>query len=245
MRVPMFIILSSTAIALSGCGQINTTSRSTTVSGVASSSDYTNYVPVSSGSTNTGTGNTGTGNSSPVSGATSSSAPTISSAVDNGSSNTLGIGSNITFEAPFQADATLTYQWYKNGSIISGATSAEYSLSSIQSTDYAAYTVKASNSMGSLTSAAFVVNPVLMLATLGSHDCNGSQCWNDATTADKVCKIRYGSQSVIYNPYAYGPAAMKWTTQFCTWNGSDWNCQSNCTWNCSAYNVLGYVYCFK
>jgi hypothetical protein len=144
------------------------------------------------------------------------------------------------------ADASLTFQWYKNGSKISGATSSEYTLSSIAASDYAYYTVKATNSNGSVTSAPFYVNPILMYATLGSHDCNGSQCWNDSTTADKVCKMRFGDQSVIYNPYAYGASGIKWTTNYCTWTGSAWSCQSNCNiYNCTGYNVLGFVYCLK
>jgi hypothetical protein len=242
----MILLLSSAAIDLSACGQINNTTRTATVSGV-SSSDATNYVPApisgSSGSTTTTTPTTGSTN---VSGATSSSPPTISSSSDNGGSNTLGIGSSITFVAPFQADATLTFQWYKNGSKISGATSSDYTLSSIAASDYAYYTVKATNSMGSVTSSPFYVNPILMYATLGSHDCNGSQCWNDATTADKVCKMRFGSQSVIYNQYAFGASGIKWTTNYCTWNGTSWSCQSNCNiYNCTGYNVLGYVYCMQ
>ncbi len=240
MRVPMIAILSFAVIVFSACGQISNTTPATTVQGV-SSSGASNYIPADSTSPTSST----TGSGSAVSGLTSSVAPTLLSSADNGGSNTLGIGSNITFVAPFQADATLTYQWYKNGSKISGATDMEYSLSSIKSSDYAYYTVKATNSLGSLTSAPFIVNPILMLATLGSHDCNGSQCWNDATTADKVCKMRFGDQSVIYSPYAYGASGIKWTTQFCTWNGSDWSCQSNCKSSCGAYNVLGYVYCFQ
>jgi hypothetical protein len=175
----------------------------------------------------------------------SSSPPTLADGVDNSSNNLLGIGSNITFVAPFQADATLTYQWYKDGSKISGATGSEFSLSSIKSTDYGIYKVQASNSMGSAMSGAFVLTPILMLATLGSHDCGGYQCWNDAATADMVCKLRYGGQSVIYSPVAYGSSGIKWTTQFCRWTGSGWDCKSNCTSDCFALNVLGYVYCYK
>lgn len=246
MRVPMIVILSSAAIALSSCGQINNTSRvGATVSEVttSTSSGSSNYVPAT---TTTNTTTITTGSSSTVNGATSSQPPTLLSAADNGGSNTLGIGSNITFVAPFQPDSTITYQWYKNGTKISGATSDQFSLSSIQASDYGYYQVTATNGMGALTSGAFYVNPILMYATLGSHDCNGSQCWNDATTADKVCKMRFGSQSVIYNQYAYGPSGIKWTTNYCTWNGSTWNCQSGCNiYNCSAYNVLGYVYCLQ
>jgi hypothetical protein len=119
-------------------------------------------------------------------------------------------------------------------------------VSSITSTDYGYYQVKATNSLGSVTSSPFYLNPIIMYATLGSHDCNGSQCWNDATTAAKVCKMRCGDQSVIYNQNAYGSFGVKWTTNYCTWTGSTWSCQSNCNiYGCTGYNVLGYVYCLQ
>jgi hypothetical protein len=119
-------------------------------------------------------------------------------------------------------------------------------VSSITSTDYGYYQVKATNSLGSVTSSPFYLNPIIMYATLGSHDCNGSQCWNDATTAAKVCKMRFGDQSVIYNQNAYGSFGVKWTTNYCTWTGSTWSCQSNCNiYGCTGYNVLGYVYCLQ
>jgi hypothetical protein len=240
MRVQKIFILSSMAIALSSCGQINNIPKTSTSSATSTSDLSSIYSPATSTTTTTTTDG-----SSAISGSTSSAAPTIASSATNGSTNTVGMGSNITFEAPFQPDSSITYQWYKNGNPINGATSAEYSLSSIAAADYAVYTVKATNSMGSTTSAGFYVNPIVVLSTLGSHDCNGSQCWNDSVTADQVCKLRNGSQSVIANQYAYGPAYVKWTTSFCQWTGSAWSCQSDCTYNCSGYNVLGYVYCYQ
>jgi hypothetical protein len=236
----LILLLSSAAMLLSACGQINTSSRNATISGV-SSNDASNYIPVSASPTPSPS----TSTISPISGISSSQAPTLSNTLDNGGSNTLSIGSNISFVAPFQPDSTLVFQWYKNGSAISGANQTEFSLISIKASDYGSYTVKASNPQGSLTSAAFTINPILMLATLGSHDCNGSQCWNDGTTADKVCKIRFGSQSVMYGTNTFGPAGVKWTTDYCAWNGSDWTCQHGCTFSCSGFNVLGYVYCLQ
>jgi hypothetical protein len=60
------------------------------------------------------------------------------------------------------ADGTtpFAYQWFKNGSAISGATSATYTLAPAAPTDSGTYTVVVSNSAGSATSdnAALTVN---------------------------------------------------------------------------------------
>ena len=53
--------------------------------------------------------------------------------------------------------APLAYQWYKNGTPISGATADSYGLAGAQSGDAASYSVVVSNSVGSVTSAAAVV----------------------------------------------------------------------------------------
>ena len=45
-----------------------------------------------------------------------------------------------------------TYRWYKNGSLISGATATNYSIGSVALTDIANYTVVVSNAAGSVTS---------------------------------------------------------------------------------------------
>ena len=58
---------------------------------------------------------------------------------------------------PVQAQAstaadTLTYQWYKDGVAISGATSSSYTIKSVKASDAGKYTVTVSNSVGSVTS---------------------------------------------------------------------------------------------
>lgn len=55
------------------------------------------------------------------------------------------------FEASVLAEG-LTYQWYKNGKAILGATEASYSVNSVTESDYAEYTVVVSNENGETTS---------------------------------------------------------------------------------------------
>ena len=48
---------------------------------------------------------------------------------------------------------TLSYQWLKNGSDISGATSNSFTITNVQTNDQAVYSVKVTNAGGSVTSA--------------------------------------------------------------------------------------------
>tara|TARA_R110001592_G_scaffold38315_2_gene126489 strand:- start:30962 stop:31963 length:1002 start_codon:yes stop_codon:yes gene_type:complete len=67
-----------------------------------------------------------------------------------------GITVNESDSASFSVQATgdgeITYQWLKNGEIISGADSASYSLSAVSTNDAAGYSVIVSNSEGPVVS---------------------------------------------------------------------------------------------
>ena len=56
--------------------------------------------------------------------------------------------------------ANLTYQWLENGTAISGATSATYSIPSVVSTSGGDYSVTVSNAFGSVTSTAATLIPL-------------------------------------------------------------------------------------
>jgi len=62
-------------------------------------------------------------------------------------------GGSVQFAVVATGTPTPTYQWYFNGSAISGATAATLSLSGVQSTNAGNYTVVITNSAGSVTSA--------------------------------------------------------------------------------------------
>ena len=68
------------------------------------------------------------------------------------SSQTVNQGANVTFTVAATGTAPLSYQWRKNGTSISGATGTSYSLSNVQSSNAATYTVLVSNVAGSATS---------------------------------------------------------------------------------------------
>jgi hypothetical protein len=70
-------------------------------------------------------------------------------------SQTVTAGQTATFTVVATGTATLTYQWQKNGTAISGASSASFSTPPTTSADNGAkFTVVVSNSLGSATSAA-------------------------------------------------------------------------------------------
>jgi hypothetical protein len=66
---------------------------------------------------------------------------------------TVPVGQTATFTVTATGTGTLAYQWYKNGTAVSGATSASYTTPAAASTDSGAiYTVTVTNASGSVTS---------------------------------------------------------------------------------------------
>ncbi len=69
-------------------------------------------------------------------------------------SATVLASSNVSFTVSASGTAPLSYQWFKNGVAISGATSATFSLANVSVADAANYTATVTNAVGSATSAA-------------------------------------------------------------------------------------------
>ena len=77
------------------------------------------------------------------------SAPTITTQPQ---SQTVTAGANVQFSVTASGKPAPTYQWYFNGTAISGATNSSFSLTSTQLTNAGDYTVTVSNASGSVTS---------------------------------------------------------------------------------------------
>jgi len=87
--------------------------------------------------------------------ASTSSAPVINTPPRGTSA---GVGGSATFSVFASGAAPLNYQWYRNGTTISGATSSSYTVGSVAlSDDGASFTVRVSNSAGSVTSSPAVL----------------------------------------------------------------------------------------
>ena len=82
-------------------------------------------------------------------------------------SQTIRTGSPVTFSVVAIGSAPLSYQWYKNGGVIAGATAASYMIASVVPGDAASYTCTVSNlSSSTATSSAAVLT--VTTAHLGS-----------------------------------------------------------------------------
>jgi uncharacterized repeat protein (TIGR01451 family) len=68
-------------------------------------------------------------------------------------SQTVPINNSVTFSVTASSLTTLSYQWLKNASDISGATSNSFTITNVQTNDQAVYSVKVTNAGGSVTSA--------------------------------------------------------------------------------------------
>ena len=77
-------------------------------------------------------------------------------------SQTVSAGDSVAFSVVATGRATLTYQWYRNGGAVNGATAGSLDLAGAQSGDAGNYTVTVTNALGSATSnpATLTVNGV-------------------------------------------------------------------------------------
>jgi hypothetical protein len=88
-------------------------------------------------------------------------------------------GQTLTLSASFSSTAPLSYQWFKDGQPIPGATSASYVLTGTQPKDAGTYHVVASNAAGSVSSAPITITidrppAAVYLGIIGSHGTNGT-----------------------------------------------------------------------
>jgi pectate lyase len=110
----------------------------------AQTSDAGNYTATVSNSAGSATSNvaTLTVNSTPV-------APTITAQP---ASQSVPVGGTASFSVTASGSTPLAYQWRKDGANITGATSSTFSITNVQTTDAAGYSVTVTNSAGTATS---------------------------------------------------------------------------------------------
>jgi hypothetical protein len=130
----------------------------TVISGATSSTFTLNAVQISDAATFTAvaTNSAGSATSSGavLTVATSTVAPVITTQP---ASQSVLPGANVTFTVAASGTPTPTFQWKKNGTVISGATSSTYTLNAVQGSTAGTYTAVATNSAGSATSAGAVL----------------------------------------------------------------------------------------
>jgi pectate lyase len=125
-------------------------------------------------------------------------APTITTQP---ASQTVTVGSSVTFSVVASGTAPLSYQWKFNSANISGATSSSYTIASAQTNNAGSYTVTVTNVAGSVTSSA---------ATL---TVNSSPVAPTITTQPASQSVTAGS-SVTFSVVASGTAPLRYQWKF-------------------------------
>jgi hypothetical protein len=120
-------------------------------------------------------------------------------------SQSVPAGSTASFMVACSGSATISFQWQKNGTSISGATGTTFSLSNVQSSDAATYTCVVANYMGSTTSSGAVL-------TLGSS--SGAPTITSSTTATDMVGTPFSYHILATNtPTSYGATGLpSWLT---------------------------------
>jgi Bacterial Ig domain/Immunoglobulin domain/Purple acid Phosphatase, N-terminal domain/Immunoglobulin I-set domain len=123
---------------------------------------------------------------------TVSAAPVAPSITTQPASQTLTAGQTASFSVAAMGTAPLTYQWKKNGTVISGATSSSYTTPATTSSDNGAqFTVVVSNSAGSATSsvATLTVNAATPPSVAITSPTNGSTQSGTITVAGTASDV--------------------------------------------------------
>ena len=141
-------------------------------------------------------------------------APVITTAP---ASQSVVAGSNVTFTVAASGTSPLSYQWYNGSTAISGATSSTLTLSGVASANAGNYSVKVSNSSGSILSTGFsltvgaVPNPgrLINLSVLtslsgpGDNFTFGFTVGGAGTSGNKPMLMRAGGPSLTqFNGYS-------------------------------------------
>src|SRR5216684_1668246 len=149
---------SGATVTLSGAASATTTADSSgayTLTGLVSGS-YT-ITPSNTGYTFTPASQNATVSTGNVTGVnfTANAAPVAPTITTQPASQAVTAGQNASFSVAATGTAPLSYQWNKNGTAISGATSSSYTTPATTSSDNGAqFTVMISNTAGSVTSSA-------------------------------------------------------------------------------------------
>ncbi len=110
-------------------------------------------------------------------------APTVTSHPSN---QTVMAGQTATFTVTATGDAPLSYQWKKDGTDISGATSSTLTINDVQASDAGSYTCYVSNAAGNVTSNAATLTfnePGSLVLTAVSGNRHVTLSWNDIPEA--------------------------------------------------------------
>jgi hypothetical protein len=111
-------------------------------------------------------------------------------------SETISSNGSATFSVSATGLGTLTYQWFKNGVAVSGATSASLTVSNATAADNGNYTVDVTGTCGTVTSnAATLTVTVVSAPSITSHPASAAQCAGTDATFSVTASVTAGSMS--------------------------------------------------
>lgn len=113
---------------------------------------YTNTVSNSAGSVTSNPATLAVGAGSAGTGGTATTPAAVPQIITQPSSQAVAAGSSATFGPVVSGSGPFTYQWYRNGAQIAGATASTYTVASPQPANAADYTVAITNAAGSVSS---------------------------------------------------------------------------------------------
>ncbi|MDB6134294.1 MAG: Endoglucanase [Verrucomicrobiales bacterium] len=134
-------------------------------------------------------------------------------------------GSSVTLSARAYGSGVITYQWMKNGANIAGAVNSTFTIGSFSAADNAAYSVKATNALGSATSTEAVLDvryPVGGLFSSGVDETgtvleDGAddphyQLLFSADGTNEIQAVVHGSDifPIVAGPWVANSATSKW-----------------------------------
>lgn len=105
-------------------------------------------------------------------------------------SRSVGVGSSVSFTVVATGSAPLAYQWRRNGSSITGATGATYTIASAQAGDAGSYTVIVSNAAGTVVSAAASLTVIALPAPWATTDIGPVGIAGSASTSTGTYTIK-------------------------------------------------------
>jgi len=110
-------------------------------------------------------------------------------------------GGTAFFNAIAAGTATIVYQWDKNGSPISGATSSTLTLANVQATDAGSYTLTASNNVGGVTSSAALLTVTPSIPVVNSaYNLTGFATVGTGCTGGGVIATNNSAYVQVYTP---------------------------------------------
>ena len=131
--------------------------------------------------------------------------PTAASIITQPTSSAVVIGDTATFSVAAAGTGAISYQWYRDGAVLSGQNSATLTIANVQASDFGSYYVVVSNDQGSVTSTSVTLSQ--STAHLSNVSMRASVATGPATPIVGIIISGSGTSPILVR--ALGPALLK------------------------------------